>query len=191
MRRAAGLVMLAILAAPGPLPSSSHSDYVSAQRKFDLIESDRLKPGAQVLLSQKELNAWVEAELPKAAPEGVRNTKLELGAGSAVGTALVDFIKLGQAHGKPPGWLMSKLLEGEHPVSVTARMVSGGGRATVEVERVEVGGVAIEGRMLDFLIHNYLLPAYPDAKVGEPFELGHHIERIDVKPGAAAVIIGR
>jgi hypothetical protein len=53
---------------------------------------DRLKPGAQVSLSQKELNAWVEAELPKAAPEGVRNTKLELGAGSAVGTALVDFI---------------------------------------------------------------------------------------------------
>jgi hypothetical protein len=189
MRRAAGLVMLAILAAP--LSPSSHSDYLSAKRKFDLIESDRLKPGSQVSLSQKELNAWVEAELPKAAPEGVRNTKLELGTGTAVGTALVDFIKLGQAHGKPPGWLMSKLLDGEHPVSVTARVTSGGGRATVEVERVEVGGMAIEGRMLDFLIHNYLLPAYPDAKVGEPFELGHRIERIDVKPGAAAVIIGR
>jgi len=189
MRRAAGLVMLAILAAP--LSPSSHSDYLSAKRKFDLIESDRLKPGSQVSLSQKELNAWVEAELPKAAPEGVRNTKLELGTGTAVGTALVDFIKLGKAHGKPPGWLMSKLLEGEHPVSVAARMVSGNGRATVEVERVEVGGMAIEGRMLDFLIHNYLLPAYPDAKVGEPFELGHRIERIDVRPGAAAVIIGR
>ena len=51
--------------------------------------------------------------------------------------------------------------------------------------------MAIEGRMLDFLIHNYLLPAYPDAKVGEPFELGHRIERIDVKPGVASVIIGR
>jgi hypothetical protein len=45
--------------------------------------------------------------------------------------------------------------------------------------------------MLDFLINNYLIAAYPDAKVGQPFDLGHRIERLDVQPSAVGVIIGR
>jgi len=94
-----------------------------------------------------------------------------------------------RAQGHPPGWLMSKFLDGERPVEVTVRMRSGGGRATVDVESVKVSGVVIEGRVLDFLIHNYLLPNYPDAKVGEPFELAHGIDRLDVKPAAVDVVI--
>ena len=84
---------------------------------------------------------------------------------------------------------MSKLLDGERPVEVTAHIRSGGGRATVDVESVKVSGVTIEGRVLDFLIHNYLLPNYPDAKVGQPFELSHGIDRLDVKPALVDVLI--
>jgi hypothetical protein len=193
MRTATLAVTAAVIAAilVQPLSPSPRGEYASAKRKFDLIESDKLKPGTRITLSQKELNAYVEEELPHTVAQGVRSPRLELGAGSASGFALVDFIKIGRAQGKPPGWLMTKLLEGEHPVSVTTRITSSGGRATVEVDRVEVGGMAIEGRMLDFLIRNYLIPIYPNAKVGEPFEIGHHIESIDVRPGVATVLIGR
>jgi len=45
--------------------------------------------------------------------------------------------------------------------------------------------------MLDFLIHSYVMQAYPSAKVGEPFALGHRIERLDVQPSAVGVVIGR
>ena len=49
--------------------------------------------------------------------------------------------------------------------------------------------MTIEGRMLDFLIHNYLMPAYPEAKIGQPFALGHRIEQLDVQPAAVGVLI--
>jgi hypothetical protein len=142
-------------------------------------------------LTPQELNAFVRQEAAAVAPGGVRNPRLDLGSGTATGSALIDFGKLRQAEGKPAGWLMSYLLDGERPVTVTARIRSSAGMATVDVERVEVSGITIEGRMLDFLIHNYLMQAYPNAKVGQPFPLGHHIERLDVQPSTVGVIIGR
>jgi hypothetical protein len=35
------------------------------------------------------------------------------------------------------------------------------------------------------------LPLYPNAVVGRPFELGHHIERLDVQARAVGIVIGR
>jgi len=185
MKRFGPLVALAVPI----LLFSSRSEYQSAQRKFELIESERLRPGSRVALSQRELNAYAEEELPKIVPQGIREPKLVLGAGTATGSALIDFLKLRSAQGKPPGWFMRQLLQGEHPVTVMARIDSANGRATVNVESVDISGITIEGRMLDYLIQNYLLPYYPDAKVGQPFELSHRIERLDVQPSRVDVIL--
>ena len=177
-------ILLLGLATLGAAPN----DYLSAKQKFDSIESGRLKAGSRVELSVRELDAYAEQEVP----EGVRNPRLQLPApGVATGTAMVDFGKLRRALGYQTGWLMSKLLDGDRPVSVTAQIRSAGGRATVDLQRVEISGLAVDGRTLDFLIQNILLPLYPDAVVGRPFELGHHIERLDVGPAAVAVLIGR
>lgn len=168
--------------------SAAYTDYASCAHKFDLIASDRLRPGARVDLTARELNAWVAAEVPP----GVRDPRLAISApGTATGTAMVDFGKLRRAQGHPPGWLMSKLLDGERPVSVTARIQSDAGHATVNVQRVEVSGMAIEGGTLDFLIQNFVLPLYPNAAIGRPFELGHNIRKLDVQPRAVSVYIGR
>ena len=163
-------------------------DYLSARQKFDSIESDRLKAGSRVELSVRELDAYAEREVP----EGVRNPRLQLVApGVATGTAMVDFGKLRRALGYQTGWLMSMLLDGDRPVSVTARIHSAAGHATVDLQRVEISGVAADGRTLDFLIQNIFLPLYPTAVLGRPFELGHRIERLEVGPAAVAVLIGR
>ena len=168
--------------------SMADGGYVSAKRKLDTIESDRLPAGTRVEFTLAELSAYAEKEVPA----GVRNPRLQLGLPEVVtGTALVDFGKVEQAQGKRPGWLMSKILEGERPVSVTARIRSAHGRATVDVERVEVSGIVIDGRTLDFLIQNILLPLYPSAVVGKPFELGHRIEKLDVRTASVVVAIGR
>lgn len=168
--------------------SAAYTDYASCKHKFELIESDRLRPGSRVELSAGELNAWVAA----AVPPGVRAPRLAITAPeTATGTAVVDFGKLRRAQGHPPGWLMSKLLDGERPVSVTARIQSGAGRATVNVERVEISGMSIEGSTLDFLIQNFLLPLYPNAAIDRPFELGHNIRKLDVQPRAVSVYIGQ
>ena len=164
------------------------SDYLSAKKKFDQIASDQLKAGARVELSAQELNAYVQQEVP----EGVRNAKVEITSpGVATGAALVDFGKVRRAQGYRPGWLMSKLLDGERPVSVTARITSANGQTRVDVQRVEIGGIVVDGKTLDFLIQNLLIPLYPNAVVGQPFEMGHHIERLEVRPAAVGVVIGK
>jgi len=183
------LAILALVAAP--LVPGASSDYQSMAHKLALIEHDRLRPGSRVTLTPEELNAYAQQEIAGVAPGGVRRTRLELGPGTATATALIDFGKLRRAEGKPPGTLMSYLLDGERPVTIVARIRSSGGTATVDVQQIEISGITIEGRLLDFLIRNYVVPAYPDAKVGEPFALGHRIERLDVEPAAVGILIGR
>jgi len=178
------LWVVSILIAAGSLAGASHDYYASAKQKFDSIEAGRLPSGSRVVLTLPELNAWVAKE----APAGVRNPRVRVSARDlASGAALIDFGKLERSAGRQPGWLMSKLLDGERPVSVTARIRSSAGRATVDIERVEISDIVIDGRTLDFLIRNFLIPMYPDAVVGRPFELSHRIDRFDVSPSAVTV----
>jgi hypothetical protein len=167
--------------------AAAAGDYESVARKFDSIEANGLPPGSRVVLTYRELSAWAEHEVP----EGVRNPRIELtGPRTVTGSALVDFGKVSRAEGHPPGWLMAKLLEGERPVSVTVRIASSGGQARVDVERVAISGLVVDGATLDFLIRNVLLPLYPNAVVGRPFSLGHRIERLDPGPHSVGVAIG-
>ncbi len=182
--RAGALLPALIACSLGAIPG----DYTSAQQKFALIEAEHLRPGARVTLTLPELTAVAQHDLP----EGVRNPKLQIvSPGVVTGSALVDFGKIRRAQGYHPGWLMSKLLDGERPVSVTARIQSGAGRATVYVQKVEISDLTVDGRSLDFLIQNFLIPLYPDAAVDRPFEMGHRIEKLDIQPSAVAVFIGR
>ena len=123
---------------------------------------------------------------------GVRQPRLTLLRPEvAEGSALINFAELRRSQGSPPGWLMSRLLDGERPVTVTARIRSAAGQATVDVLSVQISGVTLDGKTLDFLIQHFLLPLYPDAAVGRPFELGDRIEKLDVQPRGVAVLIGR
>ena len=165
---------------------AAYSDYTSAKQKLDSIEFERVRPGARITLSYAELNAYARKE----APDGVRNPNLSVTSpGVATGSALIDFAKLERSTGNQPGWLMSKLLNGERPVSVTARIQTAAGRAAVAVDRVEISGISIDGKTLDFLIQNFLIPLYPDAVVGRPFELGHKVDHVTVSPAAVTIAI--
>ncbi len=170
---------------------AADNQYLSAQRKFAAIESEKLPPGSRVFLTASELNAWSRVEAQTVVKQGLRDPRIDLGSGTASGSALVDFLKLKEARGSRPSRLMAWLLEGERPVQVTVRIASGTGRATVDVERVGVSGVTIRGSALDFLISNFLLPYYPSAKIGEPFELGRRIDRMEIQPSGVSVVIGK
>jgi hypothetical protein len=172
--------------------AATHTDYLSAKRKFQSIQLEQAKPGSRIPISSQELNAYVQTELPQVAPAGIRSPHVILqGANTATGSALIDFVKLRSAQGKATNWLMRKLLEGEREVKVTTRIKSANGTATVDVQRVEVGGVPIQGATLDFLIQNYLLPNYPEAKIGRPFGLHPRVDHIEVGPGVAYVVLKR
>jgi hypothetical protein len=184
MRIACLSAALAAVALPFAMAAD---DYASVRRKIDQIESGKLKPGARLDLTRAELAAYALHEIP----EGMRNPEIATSdAGVTKASALVDFAKVRRSLGGDNS-LVARLFEGERPVSVTARITSGDGKAMVDVERVEISGLVVEGAMLDFLIQHLLLPLYPDAAVGRPFELGHRIERLEPKPRGLGIVIGR
>lgn len=181
----------ALLLIPLLLAATPTGDFETARVKIALIEGERLPAGNRVVLTSRELNAYLVGKIHQDIPPGVRNPRIQLGLHSATGTALVDFGKLRRAQGRPPGWLLARLIDGERPVRVTAAIRSAGGEATVDVESVEISGYVIDGRALDFLVQNFLMPQYPDAAIGRPFQLRHRIDRLELRPAAVTVVIGR
>ena len=174
-----------------PLTASAAVDPAAANvtRKLDIIQNGRAKPGAVFVFTSAELNAWVRVKAPMVVPEGLRQPRLEMGNGTATGYALVDFLKLQHGAGIETNWLVSKLIQGEKRLMATASIQSANGRATVHLIRVEIGGLAVSGATLDFLIDTFFRPLYPDAKIDEPFELSDRVERIEVTPAEARVYI--
>jgi hypothetical protein len=166
-------------------------DYSSIRRKMDDIEKDRLKPGSHVFLSLRELNSYLQAQVATIAPKAVRDAKLVLSEGSGTATAMINFLELNKARGGTSNWLMDKLLDGERPVKVSVHVQTGNGKARVNVDRVEVGGAVMQGGALEFLIQNYVVPQFPDAKVDQWFTMAHHMDHLEIHPSGVTVVIGQ
>ena len=163
----------------------------SVAKRLDQIQTGKAKPGAVYHFTPAELNAWVRMKVPSIVHDGFREPLLQLGNGMASASARVDFLKVRRAEGIETNWLVAKLIQGEKLVTAQATIQSSHGQATVHIVRVEVGGLAVTGPPLDFLVQNFLLPFYPDAKIDEPFELAGNVDRIVVTPAEARVYIRR
>jgi hypothetical protein len=163
-----------------------------AAAKFQALAVGAYPPGSRVPITVAEFNAYLRTEIPLTIGPGVRNAHVETDFGNiARGYLDIDFLKVRQAHGDPPNWLMSQLLAGERPVAITVRITSGAGKCRVDVLKVSVSGVVAEGRTLEFLITNFVLPTFPDIKVGKDFAMDYNIDRLDIRPGVATVVLGR
>ncbi len=163
----------------------------SVSKRLDLIESGQAKPGSVFRFTPSELNAWVRVKAPSVVTDGFRQPQLVLGNGEATATALVDFLKVRHANGIETNWLIAQLIQGEKLVKARASIQSAHGRATVHVVRVEIGGLAVTGAALDFLVQNFFRPFYPEAKIDEPFDLAGNVDRIEITPAEARVYIRR
>lgn len=182
------LIAFAILCAP---VSAGDAYLRSAQAKLDSIERGTARRGSVVFFTVQEINSWAYYTIPTIVPQGIRNERVTLGTGTGSAFALMDFLKMRQAEGKSYGWMMTRMLEGERPVTIAVRVQSGGGWCQVDLTRVEISGVTATGTVLDFLIKTFFLPLYPTAKIGEKFELGYGIDRIDLRPAGIGVTMKR
>ena len=163
----------------------------SAGSKFHRLAVGSYPPGSRVPITNVELNRYLAAEIPLVIGPGVRNARVETGLNNIVrGYADIDFLKVRQALGERPNWLMSELLAGERPVEIQVRVTSAGGKCRVDVLSVSVSGMVAEGRTLDFLIRNFLIPSFPNAKIGSDFELDYNIDRLEIRPGVFYVVVG-
>jgi hypothetical protein len=180
--------MIMVLASAAAL-SAADPQAMNVSRKLDLIESGKAKPGAVFRFTTVELNAWVRVKAAGIVHDGFREPQLQLGNGTASASARIDFVKVRHASGVETNWLIAKLIQGEKLVTARAAIQSANGRATVHILRVEIGGLAVTGAPLDFLVQNFLLPFYPDAKIDQPFDLAGSVDRIVVTPAEARVYI--
>lgn len=172
------------------LVAASVGDSQSAFRKLGLIEAGTVPHGSRVSFSRPEIDGWMQEEARYRVPHGLSSLRLDLTASRATAYANIDFLKVQQAtSGGDPGWLIRNLFAGERPVMVTAHFDSANGRARVDVEKVEISGVPIQGAALDFVIANYVRPTFPDVKVNEWFPLHFGVERFTVGPAGVVVSV--
>ncbi len=159
-----------------------------AGRKLDRIESGHARPGSVIVFTPAEMNAWARGRVPQMY-QGIRDPAVELGSGTASGSAFVDFLKMRQGEGLATNSLIAKLISGERPLKVSIQLESSHGRATARLTRLEISGVAVTGAPLDFLVNEFFLHLFPDAKVNQPFDLENNIERIELRPDGVRVTI--
>ena len=178
-------LLLLALAAVLPL-SAADPAFERAEKKLDLIESGHARPGSVILFTPAEMNAWARGRVPQMY-QGIRDPKVQLGEGSATASALVDLLKMRQGEGLATNFLIAKLIEGERPLKVSIQLESSHGRATARLTRLEISGVAVTGAPLDFLVNEFFLHLFPDAKVNQPFELHNNMERIELRPDGVRV----
>jgi hypothetical protein len=163
---------------------------IGAAAKFHLLAIGAYPPGSRIAISMPEFNAYLRTEIPQIIGPGVRNARVETDAGNiARGYVQIDFLKVRQAHGETPNWLVSQLLAGERPVEITVHVTSGGGKCRVDVLRVAVSGVVAEGRTLEFLIQNFVRPTFPDVKIGQDFAMDYNVDRLEIRPGVVTVVV--
>jgi len=165
--------------------------FQSAEAKLDSIEAGKAKRGSVIVFSLQEINSWAKYKVPEIVPQGIRNQRVTLGNDTGTAYALMDFLKMRHAEGKATGWIMSRLIEGERPVTISIHMQSSGGYAQVDLTRVELSGAVASGTVLDFLIKTFFMPLYPTAHIGEKFEIGYGIDRIDIRPTGVRVTMKR
>ena len=178
-------LLLLALAAVFPVLAADTA-FERASKKLDRIESGRVLPGSVIVFTPAEMNAWARGRVPQMY-QGIRDPAVQLGAGTASGSAFVDFLKMRQGEGLATNSLIAKLIEGERPLKVSIQLESAHGRATARLTRLEISGIAVSGAPLDFLVNEFFLHLFPDAKVNTPFELHNNIERIELRPDGVRV----
>lgn len=163
---------------------------VTARSRMDAISAGRVRAGTVETFRVPELEEVGRLELSKSMPGVVSELHLTVSEGWAEGVGNVDFLRLQSAlSGEEAGFLWKRILNGKRPVTVRVRVSSGGGKAKVDVERVSVSGISLEGAGLEFVLRAYVRAVFPDAVPGEWFPLDSHVESVSLHPARVAVVV--
>jgi hypothetical protein len=179
MKSLMNLLLLMVMvgsAAAQPVKSVSHSKaYASANQKFEQLASGANGGKTQtVTLTADEISAYVN-EGGVVLPNGVENVKFTGKSGSVTAVTRVDFDKI--TAGKSSMNPLLLLFNGQHDVTVNADAQGSGGRATVNVQSVEIDGVTVPRAALELFVSRYLQPKYGNSVgLNNQFAMPSHID---------------
>jgi len=156
--------------------------------KLNLIKQNKATPGSVFVFPPAEINAWAREELGEE-DLGIHDPKLEFGDGGTVTfNATVDLSKIAGKKSDITA-LFARLLEGQRPVKLTIRPETASGKITLHLISAEIAGIPLSGVILETLAGFVVQHIYEDAKVSEPFDLGHNIDHAIVEPMSLRVFI--
>ena len=180
------LATLLVTAMGSSAPPAASPDLArSARGKVDRIESDQLRAGETVVLSEDEINSLLKYEYATYIPDGVRDPRVHLFDRQAVVHTYIDVAKLQRSTDGSMG-LWGMLFSGERELKAVCRPISSGGRAKVEVESIQLSGSAISGSALEWLLSVTL--GESDAGPANHLPLPENLRELRVEKGRAIVV---
>ena len=167
----------------------------SARLEAQLITIGKYEPVASdgpvfTLLPEHQINAFLKFQGADRLPNGISDARVEIGSDSLLTVEAVldlDLIR----NSRPRHWLDPiRYLGGRLAVSASGRARSGAGVATLEVESVTVGGIAMPVRVLEEIVHHYTRRQQHLQEGGStgPIHLPYRIREIRLSPGLAVVV---
>jgi hypothetical protein len=199
--RAAAWSLVAVLAAPvaqgaqraaaaNPAPHS-RSEADALDRKFeDLSErhkTGKVARGKSVLVTESELNAYLNLSLGEKMPRGFSDVAVRLETERIQTTGVLD---LEQVRDKMPNLsVVNPLywLSGRVPVLLRGRVLNDDGFASIDWEDVRVGNVPVPISLLHQIVSaSTKSDDYPDGfDIRAPFALPYSMRQVRIQPGRA------
>ena len=141
------------------------------------------------MVSQRQLNSYVNLSLGRSIPQGVTDLVIEIQKDRLRARAMLDLDRVKQ---QLPAGAMSGILaylSGTVPVELVGRLWSTNGKGRVEIEQATVAGVSMPASMLAQLVslstRSQAQPAGVD--ILAPFRLPWTARQVRLEPGRALV----
>jgi hypothetical protein len=180
-------------AAPPPRADLSWDEAESLAKK--LADAERWtregkRPAvSHVLVSEGELNSYLNLSLGPRMPQGLSDLKVRLENDRLHATALLDLQQV-QGKVKDGGALrLFGLLGGPMPVELKGRMPNKDGFGQIEVDELRLGAVALPMSMLEQIVASSTRTAEnPQGfDLHSPFRLPYALKRVRFEPGRAVL----
>ena len=188
IRSALGIRMLGLLLPVSLLAAADQEASLSAVRKFQKIGAGEYPSGTSVVVTQDEMNAFLQFHAAAAIPEGVRNPELEFRNGGAVIKALVDLEKAGASAEDLPV-LMRLLLRGERNIAVDVDYAVSDGQAVTKVVSLTIEESQISGAVMEWFLDSFAPAELRPYLTGERAIRQAGVREAALEPGRAVVVV--
>jgi len=189
------VVLLTAAAATAPTPRTAMSPALadSFARKLDSLgrmDPKGGKPVPSVVVSEGEVNSYVNYVLGSNLPAGIRDVELQIDRDHLQATGQVQIEEIKRHLGELSPWNPISFLKGSVPIVLSGQYVAvrdGFGR--VDIDEVRAGGFNIPRTVVEQMIASATRSAHqPDGvDINAPFRLPPPIRRIRLQPGRAVL----
>lgn len=185
-----------IAAVPPAAQEAPQSAAERARAKIDAIAAigeaprDPQAAAARTVLTEVEVNAWLQTHGADVLPRGIDEPELRLGDDGRIrARAIVDLNDVRES--KPRAWNDPlAYVAGSVEVVASGRFAADGGLGRAELESATVAGLSVPSSVVQELIRFYTVtPDRPEGMdLDEPFMLPANIRRIAIRRGNATIV---